>query len=292
MDCSRIKELLSEYADQALDLNTNEIVREHLSSCKACSEELAALRNCVKNISSLQQVKVPEDFLQKVHERIERRFEFEKIIRRLFVPLKVKIPLEFAGVLAVVVLVIAVNRVNQPLSLTQPVLFMVEPNKLFEGPVYDKVGLSPAMTLSSMPLVAGTSESLYSSQAMVRGGAESLGILYNARNSLQVNTYGTAISGVQVFGMPGHNEKEYDKEFLKIANMVESLEGAITFVQLERETNLLESVTVRMPTKNYALLLNRLKEIGIAGRPRLSVISRDEESTELSIELLPAKPAF
>ena len=96
MECTKIKELLSEYIDQSLDIKTNEIVKEHLSSCKICSKELAVLENCISNVSSLKQVLAPVDFLQKVHQRIERRFEFERIMRKLFVPAKIKIPLEFA----------------------------------------------------------------------------------------------------------------------------------------------------------------------------------------------------
>ncbi|OQB12731.1 MAG: hypothetical protein BWY16_00360 [Candidatus Omnitrophica bacterium ADurb.Bin205] len=278
MDCSRVRELLSGYMDQALDLETSEIVRKHLLDCKLCSEELAVLKGCVKEILSLKQVKAPENFLQMVHERIERDFEFKKIVHKFFIPLKVKIPLELVGVLGVVFLVIMVNRAHQPLSLRQPVSFTPEANQSLKGLEDPRAAISPVITsLNALSATARTGESFYLSQ----------GAFF--QNALPVYTAGRVIEGGQSFELSRYTGNEYNKEFPKIANIVESLGGAITFVHLDKETRLLESLTVRIPSNNYPVLLDKLKEISLVANPRLSVIRKDEESTELSIELLPSR---
>jgi len=61
----------------------------------------------LKQMSSLPKVKAPDDFLQKVRARIERRPLRERIIDALFVPFRIKIPLEVAAVTATLLLVMS-----------------------------------------------------------------------------------------------------------------------------------------------------------------------------------------
>jgi hypothetical protein len=114
MGCAEIKDLLSEYIEGTLDGQKRALVEGHLSACGACSEELASLKRLEVELAALKRVKAPEDFLERVHERIERRFEFERIMRMLFVPAKIKIPMELAGVLATAVLAVWLFRFLQP----------------------------------------------------------------------------------------------------------------------------------------------------------------------------------
>lgn len=121
MECTRIKELVSEYVDGMLDAQTEARVEEHLSTCKACKEELSALKALVKELRGLESVEAPKDFLDQVHERMEPRFSLKKIVRALFVPARVKIPLELATAAAMVVLVIGILKVQQPKQRTEDV---------------------------------------------------------------------------------------------------------------------------------------------------------------------------
>jgi len=114
MECSGVKKLLSEYIDNALDAQNKAVVEEHLAGCKACSEELAALKLCVNELNSLKEMEAPSDFAEKVHERIERRFEFEKIMHALFIPLRIKVPLQLVTVAATVILVMTIYKSMQP----------------------------------------------------------------------------------------------------------------------------------------------------------------------------------
>ena len=114
MECAKIRDLLSEYIDGALDAQTKALIDAHLRICPKCSEELASLKTLIRELGSVESFKAPDDFLEKLHERLEPRFSFQKIVRLLFVPGRVKIPLEFATATAMAVLIFSILYIQQP----------------------------------------------------------------------------------------------------------------------------------------------------------------------------------
>lgn len=108
MECAKIREYLSEYMDNALDQDTSKLVEEHIAECKHCEIELYLLRQASEQLSSLEMVRAPGDFLNKAHQRTEGTSFVDRMLCAFFVPAKVKIPLELAGVLATAVLVISI----------------------------------------------------------------------------------------------------------------------------------------------------------------------------------------
>jgi hypothetical protein len=119
MECARVKELLSEYVDGSLDAQVGAAVRDHVSICNDCKEELASLSAMVEELGSLEPVKAPADFLEKIHERMEPRLRLYRIIRKLFVPFHIKIPLELAAAATMAILVIAVLNIQQTEKIAQ-----------------------------------------------------------------------------------------------------------------------------------------------------------------------------
>lgn len=127
MACGEIKELLSEYVDNTLRPETKALVDEHLSTCKDCQQEFASLKALVRELGSLEAVEPPKDFLDQLHDRMEHRSRFSKILRALFVPMRVKIPLELASAAVMAILIFSVLHVQQdqyrlaeaPVSLKQ-----------------------------------------------------------------------------------------------------------------------------------------------------------------------------
>ena len=117
MECARIKDLLSEHIDGALDAQTKTLIDEHLLICPKCNEELASLKTLIRELGSVESFKAPDDFLEKLHERLEPRVSFRKIIRILFVPGRIKIPLQFATATAMAVLIFSVLYIQQPEKL-------------------------------------------------------------------------------------------------------------------------------------------------------------------------------
>ncbi len=114
MKCNQAKEFLSAYIDKMLDLVARKKLELHRNSCHGCTEELLTLKKYISEVGSLRPVKAPDDFLGKVNDRIKLRFEFEKITRALFIPVKIKLPLEAAGVVLTIVLVVITYRIIEP----------------------------------------------------------------------------------------------------------------------------------------------------------------------------------
>jgi len=108
MDCAGIQELLSEYIDGTLDAKTTKTVEEHIATCGDCKETCASLNTMVEELNALEPVKPPADFLEKIHQRMEPSSDFSRIFRKLFVPFKIKIPLQLAAAATASILVVMV----------------------------------------------------------------------------------------------------------------------------------------------------------------------------------------
>ncbi|MFH1767953.1 MAG: anti-sigma factor [Candidatus Omnitrophota bacterium] len=83
-DCKHIQEYLSAYLDQALDKEKVSLVEEHLRVCEVCERELDNIRKISQVLGSLEKVEPPPDFLEKLHERIEKRKSLDRFLRGLF----------------------------------------------------------------------------------------------------------------------------------------------------------------------------------------------------------------
>ena len=114
MNCAGIKELLSEYVDGVLDAQTQADIKEHIATCTGCQKEIKELKALVEDLGSLEQAKAPDDFIDRLHERIEPRFGFGKIINALFVPMRIKIPMQLVTATATAVLVFSIIHLPQP----------------------------------------------------------------------------------------------------------------------------------------------------------------------------------
>jgi hypothetical protein len=134
MDCTGIQELLSEYIDGTLDAKAVQVVEEHMSVCKDCKESLASLSAMVQELNELEPVKAPEDFLEKIHQRMESRSTFSRTFRKLFVPFKIKIPLQLAAAATasiIIVMVLSLQKSEyqkiQPLKASKSEWFAEKP---------------------------------------------------------------------------------------------------------------------------------------------------------------------
>ncbi len=112
MDCREAKELLSYYIEGMLEERDKALVEQHLAGCKSCAGEFESLRAVIGELSLLKSgPEAPDNFLEMVHRRIERGNIFQETLRRLFVPVRVKVPIEIAGTLiAALLVVVVINR--------------------------------------------------------------------------------------------------------------------------------------------------------------------------------------
>jgi len=165
MDCAAIQELLSEYIDGTLDSKAKEAVEKHIAVCENCKQELVSLRAVVEELGALDQVKPPADFLEKIHERMAPRSGFNKILRKLFVPYGIKIPLELAAAATVTILVFFVLNIQQPEIRMMQIPAASKSKRLAEKPKADRItpafkkeGKPPATVLEEAPEKVSESE--------------------------------------------------------------------------------------------------------------------------------------
>lgn len=114
MKCAKVVKLLVDYLEGSLDEPTRKIVDQHLSVCENCAAELASLRSYFNELGSLEEVTAPDNLLEKVHARLERRIDLRSLIRWLFIPFHIKIPLELAATAIVILLVISISNFDRP----------------------------------------------------------------------------------------------------------------------------------------------------------------------------------
>jgi hypothetical protein len=159
MKCARIKKLLSDYVDGILDEEDAGLLEVHLADCRRCQKELVSLRALVSELNQLESVKAPPDFLDQLHQRLASHSPLKEIIRKLFYPLRIKIPLELATAAALAVLIISIISVQSPEKsiIRMPAESVVKP----EGPVQEeKIKLAEPLPklerYASEPAVAKT----------------------------------------------------------------------------------------------------------------------------------------
>jgi hypothetical protein len=106
MEKFHVKDKISEYIDRMLSQEEFSLVKEHLDSCPECMEEYEEMVKIIGHMNQMESLETPDSFVEKVHERIDETSTIRRFVKGLFFPLKIKIPLELAGVAAAALLVI------------------------------------------------------------------------------------------------------------------------------------------------------------------------------------------
>lgn len=105
MNCKKVKPLLYSYVENGLSAEEKSLIKAHILKCAKCKRELAYIKKYKKNLESLAEVKAPKNFLLEVRERLEEPSPIRKIINMIFLPWQVKLPVEAAGLIAILFLV-------------------------------------------------------------------------------------------------------------------------------------------------------------------------------------------
>jgi len=142
MNCQEIRDLLSRYLEDDLDPDVKNLVEQHLGSCSGCTRELDVLRKMVSSLGKLEKVEPTFDFLESIHERLERPSKAKLILRRMFYPPHIKLPIEAVVVAATVLLVVRIVSFISP----EKVMVAMKPapqeeKKRLEVNVREKVSL-------------------------------------------------------------------------------------------------------------------------------------------------------
>ncbi len=151
MECSKIREKLSDYIDGLVSSEERRFIDEHLMSCEMCSEYLSDLRETVDYVQNLEEIESPQWLTERIMEKVKSESQPKKgILERLFYPLHIKLPIE--AIVVVLVVVISIYMFKSFLPQTKMETHTEAPKVPSESePV-------PPAKLPEHPLIAGESK--------------------------------------------------------------------------------------------------------------------------------------
>ena len=168
MECNKIKTLLSEYLDRTLDSDLNREVKEHLLSCKSCSNEFFLMKSIAGELASLEKIKAPNYLLNRVNQALTAPSLFRKLLD--FIPGSggFKVPMEFVTLATTVVLVFLIFSnihigKNENVMIADSNRHKTSINKESSGPVhldFSPVGRIKSGTKSSENIVTVESSNI------------------------------------------------------------------------------------------------------------------------------------
>src|SRR3989338_1340503 len=115
MKCADIEKLLSAYIENDIPAHERALIEEHLKSCPQCSKSLADLRKAIKRVKSVEEIEPPAWLTQKIMAKVKEEAAPKKgILRWLFYPLHIKLPLEIAATVTIIIASVYIYHAGKP----------------------------------------------------------------------------------------------------------------------------------------------------------------------------------
>ncbi|MBI5664430.1 MAG: DUF2275 domain-containing protein [Nitrospirae bacterium] len=154
MDCRDIQEKLSAFIEEELSPAERLQVEKHLKACSKCGLALEDLRRTIALTKGLEAAEPPPWLRQKVMARVREEASRQKgIIRKLFFPLHIKVPLEVFATLAIALTAFYVFKTVEP-EIKQPTSIVVPPVDIQEPEKKEEFKQAPVPTVKERPAEA------------------------------------------------------------------------------------------------------------------------------------------
>ncbi len=115
MDCQDIRKIFSSYLEGIVSPEDQELIDQHLASCRACSTALYELNRTGEVLKNLKEVEPPPWMTQKIMARVREEAESKRgFIQKLFYPLHIKVPLEAFATVLIAVIAVYVFKAVEP----------------------------------------------------------------------------------------------------------------------------------------------------------------------------------
>jgi hypothetical protein len=149
MTCNEIENRLPAYLEDLLSPEERKSITGHLTSCPRCSRFFAGLKKAEQLVQGLGEVEPPPFFEQRIMSRVrEEAAQKQGILRRLFYPLHIKVPIQALATLLVAVLAFHVYQQGDP-EMKQMAPLPIPLTELGKG----KSAAESPKTLASPPAV-------------------------------------------------------------------------------------------------------------------------------------------
>jgi hypothetical protein len=121
MRCGQIQKMLPACIDGILSKTETALVEKHLVVCGSCRASFQEYQQARQLVKKLEEVEPPRGFAEKIMARIEQE-ENKKggILRKLFYPLHIKVPVQAVAAVVIAVLAIQTYRSVDPQKQTAP----------------------------------------------------------------------------------------------------------------------------------------------------------------------------
>jgi len=115
MECKDIQKRLSAYLDKAVSAKQKKTIDAHLKQCKRCRHYFVDLQKTIGYVQQLAEVEPPQWLAQRVMAQVRQQAEKQPgIVKRLFYPLHIKLPLETIALILVAVGAVYIFKGMQP----------------------------------------------------------------------------------------------------------------------------------------------------------------------------------
>ena len=132
MECKDVQKKLAAYMEGAVSPNDRKDIDNHLKECQQCSQYLADLRKTLSYVDTLEQIESPTWLTKEVMKRVRTEAKPKRsILKTLFLPLHVKLPIE-----AAVLILVATTGVYLFKSIQPEVKLAKAPPKDGKPPVH------------------------------------------------------------------------------------------------------------------------------------------------------------
>jgi len=260
MECDKIKSLLSEYLDKTLQNDLSRDVKEHLLSCKNCSNEFFLMKSIAGELAGLERIKAPNYLLNRVNQAVTAPPWYSKILD--FIPGSggFKVPMEFVTLATTVVLVFLIFTNihvgnNENITVTdsggQKAIMGSEPNR--------------PVRLDFIPAVNTKSGTQLSENVVSGSGSDTPDLFDMLDKNMPLSRRNKLLSDL--------NE------------MVDLVGGEIVSREYGHDRAYVDAITVKIPSSSYNSFIRRAEEIGRFNPPAPSVSQQSPDPVLLRIRL-------
>jgi hypothetical protein len=115
MTCENASELINAYIDGLLSDEDRKSLEAHIASCSSCRVKLDELTKTVGLVKNLNSVVAPPWFSRQVMNKLNAEAEKDRsLLRKLFLPLYIKLPVQAIAAVAIAFLMIHIYQVAEP----------------------------------------------------------------------------------------------------------------------------------------------------------------------------------
>lgn len=114
MECGQIQKRMPAYVDGMDSPEERRLIDRHLPSCASCRKVLEEYQKNRERVRNLEEVEPPPGFAQRIMARVEEEEKKGSILKKLFYPLHIKVPIQAIATVVIAVLAIQVYRSIEP----------------------------------------------------------------------------------------------------------------------------------------------------------------------------------